>query len=68
MTQKRTINLKTFEGELIYLVGLAVQTNKEMGLNKNILPILDEMATENYAQTIQVFDREFGEYFSLIYK
>jgi hypothetical protein len=66
--EKRTINLKTFEGELVYLIGLAVQTNREMNLEKNVTLILDEMATPNYAQTIQVFDREFGDYFNIIYK
>ena len=52
------IDLTGPQGNAFYLMGLASQLSKKMGLDKD--EIIAEMRSSNYENLINVFDRHFG--------
>ena len=52
------VDLTGPQGNAFYLMGLASQLSKKMGLDKD--EIIAEMMSSNYENLIKVFDRHFG--------
>ena len=52
------VDLTGSQGNAFYLMGLASQLSKKMGLDKD--EIIAEMRSGNYENLIKVFDRHFG--------
>lgn len=52
------IDLTGPQGNAFYLLGLASQLSKQLGLDKD--EILEEMQASNYENLIKVFDKHFG--------
>ena len=52
------VDLTGPQGNAFYLMGLASQLSKKMGLDKD--EIIAEMRSSNYENLINVFDRHFG--------
>jgi hypothetical protein len=52
------VDLTGPQGNAFYLLGLASQLSKQMGLDKK--EILEEMQSSNYENLIKVFDKHFG--------
>jgi len=52
------VDLTGPQGNAFYLMGLASQLSKKMGLDKD--EIIAEMRSSNYENLIKVFDRHFG--------
>jgi len=52
------VDLTGPQGNAFYLMGLASQLSKKMGLDKD--EIIAEMRSGNYENLIKVFDRHFG--------
>lgn len=52
------IDLTGPQGNRFYLLGLASQLSKQLGLDKDA--VLEEMQSSNYENLIKVFDKHFG--------
>lgn len=52
------VDLTGSQGNAFYLMGLASQLSKKMGLDKD--EIIAEMRSGNYENLIKLFDRHFG--------
>jgi len=52
------VDLTGPQGNAFYLLGLASQLSKQLGLDKD--EILEEMQASNYENLIKVFDKHFG--------
>ena len=53
------VDLTGPQGNAFYLMGLASQLSKKMGLDED--EIIAEMRSSNYENLIKVFDRHFGK-------
>ena len=60
------VDLTGPQGNAFYLMGLASQLSKKMGLDKD--EIIAEMMSSNYENLIKVFDRHFGNLVILLNK
>ena len=52
------VDLTGPQGNAFYLLGLASQLSKQLGLDED--EILEEMRASNYENLIKVFDKYFG--------
>lgn len=59
------VDLTGPQGNAFYLLGLASQLSKQLGLDKD--EILQEMQTSNYENLVKVFDKHFGK-FVILYR
>lgn len=57
------IDLSGEQGNAYYLLGIASNLSKQLGLNSK--KIIEEMKSDDYENLIQVFDSYFGEYVTL---
>ena len=54
------IDLNGPEGNAFYLMGMAMNFAKQLGLNKE--EIINEMMSSDYEHLLQVFDKHFGSF------
>jgi DNA-binding transcriptional regulator LsrR (DeoR family) len=59
------VDLTSPQGNAFYLLGLASQLSKQLGLDE--VEILQEMQTSNYENLVKVFDKHFGK-FVILYR
>lgn len=57
------IDLSGEQGNAYYLLGIASNLSKQLGLNSK--KIIEEMKSDDYENLIQVFDSYFGKYVTL---
>ena len=62
--QDRIIDLTGPDGNAFVLMGMARTFGKQ--LNKDADKIIDEMMSGDYENLVEIFDREFGEYCTLL--
>jgi len=62
-SSERVIDLTGPNGNAYYLIALASRTAKELNVDGDA--IIQDMTSGDYENLIQVFDREFGNYFVL---
>lgn len=68
MNRRITIDLQSEQGNAFYLLGLAGDLGKKLGLSKpEIKRIQDNMTLSDYTMLVEIFDRHFGDYVD-IYK
>ena len=68
MSKRITIDLQSPQGNAFYLLDLAGNLGKKLGLNKSeIKNIQDNMSLSDYTMLIEIFDKHFGDYVD-IYK
>jgi hypothetical protein len=58
------IDLTGPQGNAFVLMGFARQFAKQLEIDPK--PILDQMQSGDYENLVQVFDREFGEFVTLV--
>ena len=59
------VDLTGPQGNAYYLLGLASQLSKQLGMDKDA--VLKEMQSSNYENLIKVFDKHFGS-FVILYR
>jgi len=63
MNRKIEIDLQSAQGNAFYLLGLAGELGKKLGLSKTeIKKIQDNMSLTDYEMLVEIFDKNFGEY------
>jgi len=63
MNRKIEIDLQSSQGNAFYLLGLAGELGKKLGLSKTeIKKIQDNMSLTDYEMLVEIFDKNFGEY------
>ena len=62
-SSERVIDLTGPNGNAYYLIATASRVAKELNINADA--IIQDMTSGDYENLIQVFDREFGDYFIL---
>jgi hypothetical protein len=62
-SRERVIDLTGPNGNAYYLIATASRVAKELNINADA--IIQDMTSGDYENLIQVFDREFGDYFIL---
>jgi len=60
LQRELVVDLTGPQGNAFYLLGLAGQLSKQLGLSAN--NIMNEMKTGDYENLIEVFDKYFGDY------
>lgn len=68
MNRRITVDLQSEQGNAFYLLGLAGDLGKKLGLTKSeIKRIQDNMTLSDYTMLVEIFDKHFGDYVD-IYK
>lgn len=68
MNRRITVDLQSPQGNAFYLLGLAGDLGKKLGLTKHeIKNIQDNMTLSDYTMLVEIFDKHFGDYVD-IYK
>lgn len=68
MNRRITVDLQSEQGNAFYLLGLAGELGKKLGLSKpEIKRIQDNMTLSDYTMLVEIFDKHFGDYVD-IYK
>ena len=68
MNRKIVIDLQGPQGNAFYLLGLAGDIGKKLGLKRReIKNIQDNMMLSDYTMLVEIFDKHFGDYVD-IYK
>lgn len=68
MNRRITVDLQSEQGNAFYLLGLAGDLGKKLGLSKpEIKRIQDNMTLSDYTMLVEIFDKHFGDYVD-IYK
>ena len=63
MNRRITVDLQSEQGNAFYLLGLAGDLGKKLGLNKaEIKRIKDNMTLSDYTMLVEIFDKHFGDY------
>ena len=63
MNRKITVDLQSEQGNAFYLLGLAGDLGKKLGLSKpEIKRIKDNMTLSDYTMLVEIFDKHFGDY------
>lgn len=57
---ERVIDLTGPQGNAFYLLGVAGQLSKQLGLN--VEKVMNEMKSSDYEALIETFDKYFGDY------
>jgi len=63
-SRNREIDLTGEQGNAYFLLGTASKLSKQIGLDTD--SILEEMKSSDYENLIQVFDKYFGEFVTLL--
>jgi hypothetical protein len=64
MRRRIEIDLSGPQGNAFYLLGIARRLAKQ--LDKPATPILEEMQSGDYDHLLEVFEKHFGEYVTLV--
>jgi GTPase len=68
MNRRITVDLQSSQGNAFYLLGLAGDLGKKIGLSKaEVKSIQDNMTLSDYTMLVEIFDKHFGDYVD-IYK
>ena len=63
MNRRITVDLQSEQGNAFYLLGLAGDLGKKLGLSKpEIKRIKDNMTLSDYTMLVEIFDKHFGDY------
>ena len=63
MNRRITVDLQSEQGNAFYLLGLAGDLGKKLGLSKSeIKRIKDNMTLSDYTMLVEIFDKHFGDY------
>jgi len=63
MNKKITIDLQSPQGNAFYLLGLAEDLGKKIGMDKGERKrIKDNMTLSDYTMLVEIFDKHFGDY------
>jgi len=63
MNRKITVDLQSEQGNAFYLLGLAGDLGKKLGLSKSeVKRIQDNMTLSDYTMLVEIFDKHFGDY------
>ena len=63
MNRKITVDLQSEQGNAFYLLGLAGDLGKKLGLSKpEVKRIQDNMTLSDYTMLVEIFDKHFGDY------
>ena len=54
------IDLTGPEGNVFYLIGVAIQPGKKLGFD--IKAIVEDMTSSDYEHTVQVIEKHFGDF------
>ena len=58
------IDLTGPDGNAFYLIGVASNLSKQLGLDKQ--PIINEMMSGDYEHLVETFDNHFGDFVTLL--
>lgn len=68
MNSKITVDLQSSQGNAFYLLGLAEELGKKLGMSRGETKrIRDNMKLSDYEMLVEIFDKHFGDYVD-IYK
>ena len=63
MNRRITVDLQSEQGNAFYLLGLAGDLGKKLGLSKpEVKRIQDNMTLSDYTMLVEIFDKHFGDY------